>query len=136
MDFFLHQLNRGAEAPKRWRRTALQRLRQNPWIGNVRELKNVVQRAYIMGDDEIGPEAVPLAPGVPVFTGERSSIEVKLGTTIEDAECALILATLRMHGDDKRKAAETLGVSLKTLYNRLNVYGARGLPTTRGVEPD
>ena len=135
-DHFLHQLNRGVASPKRWRRSALQRLLQNPWAGNVRELKNVIHRAYIVGDDEIGPEALPLIPGVPVFTGERSSIEVKVGTTVSDAECALILATLRMLGDDKRRAAETLGVSLKTLYNRLNVYEARGLPTTRDVEPD
>ena len=135
-DYFLHQLNRGVESPKRWRRSALQRLRQNPWAGNVRELKNVIQRAYIVGDEEIGPEALPLIPGVPVFTGERSSIEVKVGTTVSDAECALILATLRMLGDDKRRAAEALGLSLKTLYNRLNVYEAKGLPTTRDVEPD
>ncbi len=128
-DFFLGQLNRGAEAPKRWSRTALQRLLQNPWTGNVRELKNVVQRAFIMGDDEIGPEALPLAMAESAHAGERSSIRIRVGSKISDAECSLILATLEMHGDDKRKTAETLGVSLKTLYNRLNVYEARGLLT-------
>jgi len=128
-DAFLGQLNRGAETPKRWSRTALQRLRQNPWTGNVRELKNVVQRAFIMGDDEIGPEALPLAVAAAVSAGERPSIQIKVGTKISDAECALILATLEMHRDDKRKTAETLGLSLKTLYNRLNVYAARGVLT-------
>jgi len=128
-DAFLGQLNRGAETPKRWSRTALQRLRQNPWTGNVRELKNVVQRAFIMGDDEIGPEALPLAVAAAVSAGERPSIQIKVGTKISDAECALILATLEMHRDDKRKTAETLGLSLKTLYNRLNVYAGTGVLT-------
>ncbi len=127
-DFFLSQQNRGSESPKRWSRAALQRLRQNPWTGNVRELKNVVQRAYILGGEEIGPDALPLASAAPVApASESSSIRVKLGTKISDAECALILATLEMHSDDKRKTAETLGLSLKTLYNRLNVYAAKGL---------
>ena len=126
-DVFLSELNRGVEKPKRWSRTALQRLRENSWTGNVRELKNVVQRAFIMGDDEIGPEALPLAGGAPASSRERAAIEIKLGSTVSDAECALILATLEMHGNDKRKTAETLGLSLKTLYNRLNVYEARGL---------
>ncbi len=128
-DVFLSELNRSVEKPKRWSRTALQRLRENAWTGNVRELKNVVQRAFIMGDDEIGPEALPLAEGARVSARERASIEIKVGSTVSDAECALILATLAMHGNDKRKAAETLGLSLKTLYNRLNVYEARGLLT-------
>ena len=131
-DFFLGQLNRGADSPKRWSRTALQRLLQNPWTGNVRELRNVVQRAFIMGDDEIGPDALPLAVAASANAGECSSIRIKVGTKISDAECALILATLETHGDDKRKTAQTLGVSLKTLYNRLNVYEARGLLTRSG----
>jgi DNA-binding NtrC family response regulator len=127
-DHFLGQLNRDAESPKRWSRAALQRLRQNPWTGNVRELRNVVQRAFILGDEEIGPDALPLAvAAAPVDAGEPRSIRIQVGTTISDAECALILATLEMHADDKRKAAETLGLSLKTLYNRLNVYAAKGI---------
>jgi DNA-binding NtrC family response regulator len=92
----------------------------------VRELKNVVQRAFIMGDEEIGPEALPIADVAPVAAGERASIQVKVGTRISDAERALILATLEMLGDDKKKTAEVLGLSLKTLYNRLNVYAASG----------
>jgi DNA-binding NtrC family response regulator len=125
-DFFLCQLNRDAESPKRWSHAALQRLRQNPWTGNVRELKNVVQRAFILGDDEIGPEALPLAAAAPVCAGEPASIRIEIGTKICDAERALILATLEGLGEDKKKTAETLGVSLKTLYNRLNVYAAGG----------
>ena len=130
-DVFLSELNRGAESPKRWRRTALERLRQNPWTGNVRELKNVVHRAFIMGDDEIGPEALPLSAAAPLAPGERPSIRVTVGSTISDVECSLIVATLEMCGGDKRKTAETLGLSLKTLYNRLNVYEAKGVLTRK-----
>jgi DNA-binding NtrC family response regulator len=128
-DFFLSQLNRAAESPKRWSRAALQRLRRNPWTGNVRELKNVVQRAFILGDDEIGAEALPFAAAAPepLPAGAPRSIRIQVGTKVSDAECALILATLETCGDDKRKAAEILGVSLKTLYNRLNVYAAKGI---------
>ncbi|MEX2205475.1 MAG: sigma-54 dependent transcriptional regulator [Myxococcota bacterium] len=125
-DVFLNQLNRSVDSPKRWSRTALDRLRRNPWTGNVRELKNVVQRAFIMGDEEIGPEALPIADAAPFAAGKRAWIQVKVGTKVSDAERALILATLEMLGDDKKKTAEALGLSLKTLYNRLNVYAASG----------
>jgi len=134
-DRFLGQLNRGVESPKRWSRAAVQRLRQNPWPGNVRELKNVVQRAFILGDEEIDAEALPLASAVATTPGEPSSIRIEVGTKISDAECALILATLETCEGDKRKAAETLGISLKTLYSRLNVYAAKGLPTKQRDAP-
>jgi DNA-binding NtrC family response regulator len=49
-------------------------------------------------------------------------VTVKPGTTIADAERLLIFATLREFGGDKTRAAETLGISLKTLYNRLHAY--------------
>jgi DNA-binding NtrC family response regulator len=125
-DYFLSELNRAAESRKRWSRAALQRLSQSPWTGNVRELKNVVQRAFILGNEEIGAETLPLTAAASARPTEASSIQVAIGSTISDAECALILATLHALGDDKKKTAETLGVSLKTLYNRLNVYAARG----------
>ena len=135
-DVFLAQLNHDVESPKHWSRAALQRLRQNPWTGNVRELKNVVQRAFIMGDEEIGPEALPLAEAEHAGPELEGSIRIKVGTRVSDAERALILATLEANGDDKRKTAETLGLSLKTLYNRLNVYAASGaLTRDRGAKP-
>jgi DNA-binding NtrC family response regulator len=126
-DVFLAQQNRTADVPKRWSRAAMQRLRQNPWVGNVRELKNVVQRAFIMGDEEIGPEALPLAETERASSDAAGSIRIKVGTRVSDAERALIIATLEANRDDKRKTAEILGLSLKTLYNRLNVYAAAGV---------
>lgn len=127
-EHFLAELNRETNTNKRWSRAAIDQLRQNPWTGNVRELRNVVQRAFILGDEEIGGEAVPrpTAAELPVERGGRSTIEVKLGSSIAAAERRLILATLELTDGDKKKAADTLGVSLKTLYNRLTVYAASG----------
>lgn len=100
------------------------RLRSHSWPGNVRELRNAVQRAFILSEDEIGPEAIPESEiDVPVQNGDV--LQVQLGSSIEDVERRLILATLEELGGDKKRAAKTLGISLKTLYNRLNVYSAR-----------
>jgi len=125
-EHFLAELNRGVESPKRWARSALQRLRQHAWTGNVRELKNAVHRAFILGDEEITADAVPIGGPAPAAVGESPSITLKVGCTIADAERKLLLATLEACGGDKRRTAEVLGISLKTLYNRLNVYSASG----------
>jgi DNA-binding NtrC family response regulator len=123
-EYFLEELNREHEESKRWSRAALSRLRGQPWLGNVRELKNAVHRAFILSEEEIGPDAIPEgAAGLPAQGGDV--LEVRVGSSIEEVERRLILATLQEAGGDKRKAARTLGVSLKTLYNRLNVYNAK-----------
>jgi len=123
-EYFLEELNRELGESKRWSRAALKRLHAQPWPGNVRELKNAVHRAFILSEDEIGPGAIPESEAeLALQSGDLLSIRV--GSTIEEVERRLILATLEELGGDKRKAAKTLGVSLKTLYNRLNVYEAR-----------
>jgi DNA-binding NtrC family response regulator len=140
-EHFLTEQNRETGEKKRWSRAALERLRQNSWIGNVRELRNAIQRAYILGDEEIGAHAVPAASAESVSPSEtlepeaRASLRVKVGTSIAEMEQRLILATLELTGGDKRKASEILGVSLKTLYNRLNVYEASGAFARRAAEP-
>jgi two-component system, NtrC family, response regulator AtoC len=121
---FLERLNRESGTSKRWTRGALERLNANAWHGNVRELKNVVQRAFIMGDLEIGPAALPLPADGPVERGGGPVFEVRAGSPIAEVEQRLILATLELTGGDKKRCAELLGISLKTLYNRLNVYGS------------
>jgi DNA-binding NtrC family response regulator len=116
----LESLNRDSQdPPKAFAAAALARLRAHSWPGNVRELRNVVQRAYIMAADEIELGDLPLGS-----LAERSatSFMVRVGTPIEEVERALIVATLEHCVGDKRKAAELLKISLKTLYNRLNVY--------------
>jgi DNA-binding NtrC family response regulator len=65
-----------------------------------------------------------------------SVLQLDLGISIAVAEQRLILATLGMLHGDKRKAADILGISLKTLYNRLNVYaGGSGLGAFASADP-
>jgi DNA-binding NtrC family response regulator len=121
---FLQQLNCEGSTAKRWSRAALERLRCCSWPGNVRELWNVIQRAYILGKDEIDPEVLPLPPEAPIERSGSPVLEIRVGSTIADAEQRLILATLELMGGDKKKSARALGISVKTLYSRLNVYDA------------
>jgi len=124
-EHFLAALNREGGTSKVWSRAALERLRSNSWPGNVRELCNVVQRAYILAEDEIPAEVVPLHEHAPLpASGNGQVLQIRVGTSIERVEQRLILATLELTGGDKKRAAEILRISLKTLYNRLNVYAA------------
>ena len=89
----------------------------------MRELKNVVQRAFILAAER---HRRRLAAGCGVVGGARSAPASRFASarSIDEAERRLILATLEHCAGDKKKAAELLGISLKTLYNRLNVYNA------------
>ncbi len=119
-DYFLGQLNERQGTTKVWTEESLDRLRTHSWPGNVRELKNVVHRAFIMADNEITPRCLPREVGGD--SGSIRSLNFQVGTSIEEVERRLIMATLDAHGGNKRKTADILGVSLKTLYNRLNTY--------------
>jgi two-component system, NtrC family, response regulator HydG len=119
-EHFLAQLNREQDAHKEFTRPAINRLKAHNWPGNVRELKNLIHRAFILAEESIGLDALPL--GVQESGG--SSLNLKVGTSLGEAERRLILATLEECEGDKKKAAEVLGISLKTLYNRLNEYKA------------
>jgi two-component system response regulator HydG len=93
----------------------------------VRELRNVVQSGYILAADVIAADCLPpelrgRAPEPRSAPAAEGMVTVKPGTTIADAERMLIFATLRQFGGDKTRAAESLGISLKTLYNRLHAY--------------
>jgi DNA-binding NtrC family response regulator len=88
------------------------------WPGNVRELKNVVERSVVICQNEvIGPESLPerLSPQQPV----RSHITIPVGSSTHEAERLLILQTLASVGNNKSKAARILGLSRKTLHNKL-----------------
>jgi DNA-binding NtrC family response regulator len=120
---FLAELNKASKnPPKTFTHAALARLKTHSWPGNVRELRNVVQRAFILAPNDVDVDSLPLG-GVSENTSGTSLI-VRVGTPIEEAEKRLILATLEHCAGDKKQAAELLGISLKTLYNRLNVYHA------------
>ena len=119
-DYFLGQLNERQGTSKQFSEEAMDRLRSHIWPGNVRELKNVVHRAFIMADHEITPRCLPREVGGD--SGSVRSLNFQVGTSIEEVERRLIMATLDAYGGNKRKTADVLGVSLKTLYNRLNTY--------------
>jgi DNA-binding NtrC family response regulator len=116
---FLDVLNREEGTAKAFSPAAIAALYAHRWPGNVRELKNYVQRAFILADDEIDAD---LAPETFVEPDHSSILTVRIGSSLEEVNRRVIEATLAECGNVKRKAAETLGISLKTLYNRLAVY--------------
>jgi DNA-binding NtrC family response regulator len=128
VDFFLSELNRIEGLEKRVSQQALARLCAHSWPGNVRELRNVVHRAFIMGDHEIGEEALPVELGG-TEPGPANGLSFAPGTPLAEMERRAIFAALDHYGLDKRRTAEALGISLKTLYNRLHEYGR--LPKSR-----
>ena len=99
---------------------SLQALRSHPWPGNVRQLRNVIERAVIVGRPPLltlGDLPSDIKPG----QGE-GTMQIRLGSTMDDVERELIVRTIEFTGGNKTRAAEVLGVSLKTLYNRLERY--------------
>jgi two-component system, NtrC family, response regulator AtoC len=121
--YFLDELNRTEATHKTFSRESLARLYQHNWPGNVRELRNYVQRAYIMADDQIECDLGGSDQAAKPEDG--TTITIRVGTPLEEVERRVTMATLAHCGHVKRKAAEILGVSLKTLYNRLEAYGGK-----------
>jgi DNA-binding NtrC family response regulator len=120
---FLDELNGKHGTHKTFPASVLASLSGYHWPGNVRELKNYVQRAYIMAD-----QAIDAAVAVPIAMATRSSVgptlTIPVGTSLDEADRQLILATLEQCDGVKKRAAEILGISLKTLYNRLEEFAA------------
>ncbi len=101
------------------------------WPGNVRELRNVLERAAIVSDrDLIGRTHLPAEFGHALATAasDLTSLRFPLGTTVEAVERELILQTLAST-NNKTRAAELLGISLKTLHNKLKEYEAAKAPS-------
>jgi two-component system, NtrC family, response regulator HydG len=132
---FLAELNAQAMTQKRLSAHARMTLRQHSWPGNVRELKNCIERAFILGDIvlELAPliqngtrGAEPAAVGEQAlnngYAADRERLDIRVGSRIHDMERSLIEATLDYFKGNKRRAADALGCSLKTLYNKLNGY--------------
>jgi len=106
-------------------------LAQHDWPGNVRELRNVLEYAVILaGEGEALPSHLPRSGGLPVRHSEPTAaapddgVLLPVGTTLEHAERELIELTLRHTANNKTRAATILGVSPKTLFNKLREYGA------------
>jgi DNA-binding NtrC family response regulator len=121
-EHFLQTLNVESGTSKRFSRAALTTIRAYHWPGNVRELKNAVHRAFIMAEEFVELDLAGLA--CPAVEGE--CLRMPVGTSLAEMERQAIFATLDHCRGNKRRAAEMLGVSLKTLYNRLTAYQADG----------
>jgi DNA-binding NtrC family response regulator len=98
------------------------------WPGNVRELRNTLERAVIVCEGPVVetkhlPPGFGSAPTRPSLD-DADSIRVGVGTTVGEAERLLILKTLESTNNNKTRAAEILGISLKTLHNKLKEYGS------------
>ncbi|WP_298447463.1 sigma-54 dependent transcriptional regulator [uncultured Marinobacter sp.] len=123
---FLEEQCSGGSVRKQFSDEALDILRIYHWPGNIRELRNVVARAFLLADTEIGLKDLP---GNLVSAQSTTPDELHLpdGQTLEDVERRIIVTTLHAHNGNKTTAARDLGISLKTLYNRLKHYEAKNL---------
>lgn len=112
-------------------REVLERFYRYSWPGNVRELRNVLERAVVLtGEGTIHASLLPPGFGQSdamqkILAGsENGTVTLPVGTRVNDAEKALILSTLEHTNNNKTRAAEILGISLKTLFNKLKEYGS------------
>jgi DNA-binding NtrC family response regulator len=110
----------------------LDRMMEYDWPGNGRELRNAIERAVILCPDGAPLDAGHLPPNfgkshAPGHSSlDASFVPVRVGSTVDEAERLLILRTLEATGQNKTRAAEILGISLKTLHNKLKEYGKPG----------
>src|SRR5439155_22761557 len=112
------------------------------WPGNVRELRNVLERGVILaGEGTIELKhlpallqthtsaavsaAAPAGESLAAVAEDHDGVRFQIGTTVEEAEKGLIRRTLEHTRNNKTRAAEILGISLKTLRNKLKEYGAK-----------
>ncbi len=103
------------------------RLEQYAWPGNVRELQNACERAVLLsGDENLTLEHFLLGSMPAVQRDSGDELRLYSGLSVADAEKKLIFETLRTTGNNKTKAAELLGISIRTLRNKLNEYGVVG----------
>src|SRR5205823_5240403 len=117
--------------------TVFEALEKHNWPGNVRELRNVLERAVILAGEgtievkhlpvflQDRPAAASAAAAEPLEAApadDAGAIKFQVGTTVEQAEKGLILRTLEHTRNNKTRAAEILGISLKTLHNKLKEY--------------
>ncbi len=120
---FVEQWATENSSPKTLNSAALDLLREHSWPGNVRELRNCMLRACILSGETIGAEHVQ-------YTGSHLTrpFEMRLGMSLKTVERRLLLGTLEQCGGDKKLAAKSLGVSLKTVYNKLHSYEGTDRP--------
>ena len=117
---------RNGRAVRRIHPEAMALLQREPWRGNVRELENAIERALLLAD---GEELLPrhFVFDRVVHTGDRPCQAVA-GTTVWEMERDLILKTLEELGGNRTHAAQRLGISIRTLRNKIREYRQAGYP--------
>jgi transcriptional regulator with PAS, ATPase and Fis domain len=125
VEAFVRELNaRTRKAVRGLDDEAAKAMKAHRWPGNVRELRNVVERAMIVAKGDV-LRLMDLPLSVREHKKEpapKGGVELSVGTTVQQAEKNLILKTLESTGQNKTRAADILGISLKTLHNKLKKY--------------
>lgn len=122
VDHFLEEFSRYYAKTKPAVQTrAMTALQNYPWPGNVRQLKNVIEGAFVMTEGDLSMRSLPSE-----ISGDASdalAVKILPGTSLQDAERELIRATLLQNGGNRAKTARVLGVGRKTLYRKMEEYG-------------
>ena len=119
-EHLLQGLNRRHHARRYFAPSAMSRLLEHDWPGNVRELRHAVQRAFVLSDGVI--DFVSIEPSIRPDVDDASQLDLRVGMTMDDMERRVLLQTLAFFGNDKARAADALGISPKTIYNKLARY--------------
>jgi len=134
---FLDELNAREKGSKAFSPGSITRLQQYNWPGNIRELKNTITRAYILADGD----EVDMAPMRPFFrettpVRHNGALRIPVGTSLAAAERSIILATLDHYEGDKKRSALALGVSVRTLSNRMEQFSRNQPAAAPAHAPD
>jgi len=126
---FLDALNRRYGTSKQFTQEALIQMSDAPWPGNVRELRHAVQRSYLLAGEsnQIGYRPDNAARVSGAAESSADAVKFSVGMSFEDIEREMLLKTLARCGNNKCRAARILGITSKTIYNRLMRYRALGL---------
>ena len=134
-EHFLRQIGEREGVVKKFAPGVVQQLAREHWPGNVRELRNAVYRAWVMAPGAT-IDASSLLPSMAEESGHENTthVQIPIGSSLADAERMLTIATFEHLGRHKERTAATLGISMKTLYNRLKEYSSdEALTTTPGA---
>ena len=121
-EHFLGELNEQAGTAKVLSPRSIDILNLHSWPGNVRELRNAVQRAFILAEHVLELEQPTPSNRLQTAAANDGYLRIPVGTSLAEAQKEVILSTLAHYEGNKRRTAKVLGISLKTLYNRLELY--------------
>lgn len=130
---FLSRLNERYQTRRALSREGALRLQRYRWPGNIRELKNLIQRAYILAEGELITPTLPVDAGKPPAE-TASTITFVVGTPMEEVERRMLFKTLAYYDNNKARTAQVLGITTKTIYNRLSNYQASKREAAEGAD--